>query len=111
MENGSGSCRLRAVLNGKDLWPREGTYPEAEDCVASLMLPRDQNELDVPTASGGHGVGETVLVARELGFEPLEAMIVADNPYRPHLVKVQYIRSRAGAWILRSRIVSASIGA
>lgn len=74
------------------------------------MLPRHENEFDFPAASGGHGVGEMVLVARELGFEPLEAMIVADNPYRPHLVKVQYMRSRAGAWISRSRIVSPASG-
>ena len=50
-------------------------------------------------------VGARVLVTRDPGMRPAEAMILAENVYRPHLVKVRYVRSRAGAWIARSRIV------
>ena len=46
-----------------------------------------------------------MLVTRDPGMRPAEAMILAENVYRPHLVKVRYVRSRAGAWIARSRIV------
>ena len=52
-----------------------------------------------------HGVGARVLVTRDPGLRPAEAMILAENVYRPHLVKVRYVRSPVGAWIARSRIV------
>jgi hypothetical protein len=57
----------------------------------------------VPAAE--QGVGARVLVARDPGLMPAEAVILAVNEYRPHLVKVRYLRSQAGAWIARSRIL------
>ncbi len=64
----------------------------------------DPDEAPSPGADV-HGVGARVLVTRDPGLRPAEAMILAENVYRPHLVKVRYVRSRAGAWIARSRIV------
>jgi len=52
-----------------------------------------------------HGIGARVLVTRDPGMRPAEAMILAENVDRPHLVKIRYVRSGAGAWIARSRIV------
>jgi hypothetical protein len=55
-------------------------------------------------------VGERVIVARDPGVEPATAEVRAADYRRPHLVKVQYVNSRAGAWIARSRILSRSPG-
>jgi len=51
------------------------------------------------------GVGDRVLVARDGGLDPAVAIIKAENEHRPHLVKVQYVDSKTGAWIARKRIV------
>lgn len=52
-----------------------------------------------------YSVGERVIVARDPGVEPATAEIRAADYRRPHLVKVQYVNSRAAAWIARSRIL------
>ncbi|MFP5364068.1 MAG: hypothetical protein ACLGI5_15225 [Thermoleophilia bacterium] len=70
------------------------------------MLFAEAHEPGPPSDPPGHAVGDRVLVAREGGLAPLEALVVAHSGHRPHLVKVQYVRSRAAAWISRRRIVS-----
>lgn len=57
-------------------------------------------------AVDGYGVGDHVLVARDPGLAPGEAVIVATNHARPHLVKVKYLQLRSGGWIARKRIVA-----
>jgi hypothetical protein len=52
-----------------------------------------------------YSVGERVIVARDPGVEPATAEVRAADYRRPHLVKVQYVNSRAAAWIARSRIL------
>jgi hypothetical protein len=69
-----------------------------------MLLP-DPDELAAP-AHAGLRVGERVFVARDPGLAPAPAIVIAGNHHRPHLVKVQYVRSRAAAWIARARIVS-----
>lgn len=65
-------------------------------------------ESDVPPdrAVDGYGVGDHVLVARDPGLAPGEAVIVATNHARPHLVKVKYLQLRGGGWIARKRILA-----
>lgn len=70
------------------------------------MLFAETDEPGLPSGRASHAVGDRVLVARDGGLAPLEALVVADSDHRPHLVKVQYVRSRAAAWISRTRIVS-----
>jgi hypothetical protein len=57
-----------------------------------------------PDEGARYAIGDLVLVAREPG-PPVEAEIAANNPHRPHLVKVIYLRSRKAPWIARTRIL------
>lgn len=56
-------------------------------------------------APSSYGIGDRVLVSRDPGLAPAEAVIVATNHARPHLVKVNYLHLPTGAWIARRRIV------
>ena len=56
-------------------------------------------------ASEDYRRDDCVLVQRDPGLAAAEATIVAESADRPHLVKVIYEHSRAGAWIARGRIV------
>ena len=64
-----------------------------------MLKPESDRAADV------HGVGDYVLVARDPGLAPAEAVIVATNHARPHLVKVKYLQLRSGGWIARKRIL------
>jgi hypothetical protein len=57
-----------------------------------------------PDEGARYAIGVRVLVARDAG-PPVEAKIAANNPHRPHLVKVIYLRSRKAPWIARTRIL------
>ena len=50
-------------------------------------------------------VGERVIGARDSGVAPATAEIRAADYRRRHVVKVQYVDSRAAAWIALSRIL------
>jgi integrase len=50
------------------------------------------------------GVGDRVLIANAYG-EPNQALVMAENPDRPAVVKVKYLHSMTAAWVARARVL------
>ncbi len=51
------------------------------------------------------GVGDKVLIANAYG-EPKPALVMAEDPARPGVVKVKYLASKTAAWVARTRILA-----
>lgn len=77
----------------------------AVECIDQVELGHSDELAQALDLQPHYGVGELVLVTRAGGLAPAAARITAENPHRPHLVKVKYVGRRgAGAWIARIRI-------
>jgi integrase/recombinase XerC len=59
------------------------------------------------------GVGDTVLIADKWSPDgsPAPALVMAENPARPGVVKVKYLHSRTAAWVARSRVLGPAAAA
>jgi hypothetical protein len=58
--------------------------------------------------SAARHIGEHVMVRRDPGMPPAEAVIVAHGHDRPHLIKIRYLHSRASPWIRPARILGSA---
>jgi integrase len=67
----------------------------------------DDQVADVAEPAPTWGVGDRVLIANAYG-EPNQALVMAENPDRPTVVKVKYLHSMTAAWVARARVLGRS---
>ena len=82
-------------------WPSGVEQPPRRPCDACLEAGATMD------TAPAWAVGDRVLIANAYG-EPNQALVMAENPDRPTVIKVKYLHSMTAAWVARARVLGLS---